>query len=349
MSNVYTYTTEIKNRAYNVDLMKYITEYKGLFNSIQRKAFHIIKNSYINVGKFTLQDKNALTKNIATTYNFTARTASSIVYNMTGRFNAIKELKEYEQKQLETKIKSLEKKIAKTEKARQKLNLKMALNTATKKEQEKYEKLKISLYWRRNKLNKLKRKIKKLEKEIKTQRYKVCFGTKKLLQTDYKKFVEQRDSELFYVGNATDPVCNNNFQMRYNKKDNQFYFKIRKEINTVPDKYVRGKVYFSKSQTKKIKELLRSKESPLTYRIKVKDGKYYLQIIFQYKHNTTMCDTRNSNGVIGVDFNKGFVAVSETDSYGNLINTFNIKYRFRSGTKTENDFQWIAKILSEYC
>ena len=349
MSNVYTYTTEIKNRAYNVDLMKYITEYKGLFNFVQRKAFHIIKNSYINTGKFTLQDKNALMKNIATKYNLTARTASSIVYNMTGRYNAIKELKEYEQQQLETKIKSLEKKIAKTEATRQKLNSKMALNTATKKEQEKYEKLKISLYWRRNKLNKLKRKIKKIENEIKTQRYKVCFGTKKLLKTDYNKFVEQRDSELFYVGNATDPTCNNNFQMQYNKKDNQFYFKIRKEINTGEGKWVKGKVYFSKTQTKKIKELLISKESPLTYRIKVKNGKYYLQIIFQYKHTKAMCDTRNSNGVIGVDFNKGFVAVSETDGYGNLINTFNIKYRFRSGTKTESDFQWIAKILSEYC
>ena len=349
MSNVYTYTTEIKNRAYNVDLMKYITEYKGLFNFVQRKAFHIIKNSYINTGKFTLQDKNALTKNIATKYNLTARTASSIVYNMTRRFNSIKELKEYEQQQLETKIKSLEKKIAKTEAARQKLNSKMALNTATKKEQEKYEKLKISLYWRRNKLNKLKRKIKKIENEIKTQRYKVCFGTKKLLKTDCNKFVEQRDSELFYVGKVSDAACNLNFQMIYNKKDNQFYLKIRKEINTKPDKYVTGKVYFSKTQTKKIKELLISKESSLTYRIKVKDGKYYLQIIFQYKHTKAMCDTQNSNGVIGVDFNKGFVAVSETDRYGNLINTFNIKYRFRSGTKTESDFQWIAKILSEYC
>ena len=349
MSNVYTYTTEIKNRAYNVDLMKYITEYKGLFSFVQRKAFYIIKNSYVNTGKFTLQDKNALTKNIATKYNLTTRTASSIVYNMTGRYNAIKELKEYEQQQLETKIKSLENKIAKTEAARQKLNSKMALNTATEKEQEKYEKLKISLYWRRNKVNKLKRKIKKIENEIKTQRYKVCFGTKKLLKTDFSKFIEQRDSELFYVGNATDPACNNNFQMRYNRKDNQFYFKIRKEINTGEGKWVKGKVYFSKSQTKKIKELLISKESPLTYRIKVKDGKYYLQIIFQYKHTKAMCDTRNSNGVIGVDFNKGFVAVSETDRYGNLINTFNIKYRFRSGTKTESDFQWIAKILSEYC
>ena len=349
MSNVYTYTTEIKNREYNIELMEYITEYKGLFNSIQRKAFHIIKKSYKDKDKFTLKDKVELAKNIATTYNLTSRATEAIVYNMTGRFNAIKELKEYEQKQLEGKIESLEKKINKTEKARQKLNSNMSLNLATKKEQEKYKKLKISLYWNRNRLNKLKQKIRKLEKEIETKRYKICFGTKKLLQTDYNKFVEQRDNELFYVGRMHDTACNTNFQIRYNKKDNQFYLKIRKEINTEQDRYVRGKVYFNQSQTKKIKELLRSKESPLTYRIKVKNGKYYLQIIFQYKHNKSMCITRSSNGVIGVDFNKGFVAVSETDMYGNLINTFNIKYRFRSGNKTESDFQYIAKKLSEYC
>ena len=350
MSNVYTYTTEIKNREYNIELMEYITEYKGLFNHIQRVVFHKIKGTYVdNQGEFTLKDKDALVKYVARTYGFTTRAASSIVYNMTGRFNAIKELKEYEREQLETKIESLEKKIAKIEESREDLNLRMATNLATKEEQEKYEKIKLSLYWRRNKLNKMKQKIVNIENEIGTYNFKLCFGTKKLSQKDCQKFIEQRDSEIFYVGRATEKAGNMNFQMEYNKKDNQFYLQIRKEINTAPDKYVRGKVYFSKSQTKMIKKLLRSKESPLTYRIKVKDEKYYLQIIFQYKHNATMCDTRNSNGVIGVDFNKGFVAVSETDSYGNLINTFNIKYRFKSGTKTESDFQWIAKILSEYC
>ena len=350
MSNVYTYTTEIKNKEYNIELMKYITEYKGLFNHIQRIVFHKIKGKYVdNQGEFTLKDKEALVKYVARTYILTTRAASSIVYNMTGRFNAIKELKEYEREQLETKIESLEKKIAKTEKSREELNLKMATNIATKKEQEKYEKIKISLYWRRNKLNKKKQKLVNIKNEIGTYNFKLCFGTKKLSQKDYQKFVEQRDSEIFYVGRAVETACNNNFQMRYNKKDNQFYLQIRKEISTVPDKYVRGKVYFSKSQTKKIKELLRSKESPLTYRLKVKNGRYYLQIIFQYKHNTTMCKTRNSYGVIGVDFNKDFVAVSETDGYGNLINTFNIKFRFRSGNKTESDFQCIAKRLSEYC
>ena len=350
MSNVYTYTTEIKNREYNIELMEYITEYKGLFNHIQRVVFHKIKRTYVdNQGKFTLKDKGALVKYVSRTYGFTTRAASSIVYNMTGRFNAIKELKEYEREQLETKIESLEKKIAKTEESREDLNLRMATNLATKEEQEKYEKIKLSLYWKRNKLNKMKQKIVNIQNEIGTYNFKLCFGTNKLSQKDYQKFVEQRDNEIFYVGRATETACNNNFQIRYNKKDNQFYLQIRKEINTVPDKYVRGKVYFSKSQTKMIKKLLRSKESPLTYRIKVKNGRYYLQIIFQYKHTKAMCDTRNSNGVIGVDFNKGFVAVSETDSYGNLINTFNIKYRFRSGNKTESDFQYIAKILSDYC
>ena len=195
----------------------------------------------------------------------------------------------------------------------------------------------------------MKQKIENLKKEIKDHKYKICFGTKKLLQTDYNKFVEQRDSEIFYIGRANETACNRNFQMKYNKKEKQFYLQIRKEIDTKPDKYVRGKVYFNQHRTKEIKELLQSKKSPLTYRIKVKNGKYYLQIIFQYKHNKSMCITRSSNGVIGVDFNKGFIAVSETDRYGNLINTFNIKYRFKSGNKTESDFQYIAKRLSEYC
>ena len=349
MSNVYTYTTEIKKREYNKLLMNYITEYKGLFNKIQRVAFYKIKNNYVKNKKFTLKDKGELVKHIARKYHITTRAASSIVYNMVGRFNAIKELKEYEKNNLELKIESLGKKIANIEENRQKLNSKVSINIATKEEEKRYKKIKIILYWKRNKLNKMKQKILTLDKEINNYKYKICFGRKKLLQRDYGKFLEQRDSEIFYVGRADEKASNMNFQLKYNKKDNQFYLQIRKEIDTKQDRYARGKVYFNQRRTAEIKELLRSKKSPLTYRIKVKNGKYYLQIIFQYKHNKSMCLTRNSNGVVGVDFNKGFVAVTETDKYGNLKNIFNIKYRFKSGTKTESDFQYIAKKLSEYC
>ena len=222
MSNVYTYTTEIKNREYNKLLMDYITEYKGLFNKIQRVAFYKIKNTYVKNKKFTLKDKGELVKYIARTYHITTRAASSIVYNMTGRFNAIKELKEYEKNNLELKIESLEKKIVNLEEDRQKLNLKVSINIATKEENKKYEKIKGCLYWNRNKLNKMKQKILNLKKEIENHKHNICFGTKKLLQTDYEKFLEQRDSEIFFVGRAAEKACNNNFQIKYNKKDNLF-------------------------------------------------------------------------------------------------------------------------------
>ena len=69
MSNVYTYTTEIKNREDNIELMEYITEYKELFNRIQRIVFHKIKGIYVKKqGKFTLKDKEALVKYVVRTY-----------------------------------------------------------------------------------------------------------------------------------------------------------------------------------------------------------------------------------------------------------------------------------------
>ena len=214
----------------------------------------------------------------------------------------------------------------------------------------KYKNLKIKIYWKQNRLNTKKQKLKNLVDEIETGKYKVCFGTKELLKKDYEKFVEKRDSEIYFLGRAGDGACNNNFQVEYNSKTNQFYFKIRKEIDLENDKFVCGKFCFNnKSYTNLVKTLLRTKESALTYRIKIKDNRVFLQIMYNLKHNKDLCITRNSYGVVGVDFNKGFVSVSETDRYGNLINTFNIDYQYGKGNKTTSDFQYIATQLKEYC
>lgn len=115
MSNVYTYVTEIKNSKHNDLLMNYIIDYKVLFNKIQRITFHRIKKSYVTKDDFTLQDKENLVKYIASSYNLTTRASNSIVNNMVGRFNAIKELKQYEKEQLEFKISILEENISRLE------------------------------------------------------------------------------------------------------------------------------------------------------------------------------------------------------------------------------------------
>ena len=350
MSNVFTITTELKlNKEYNQLAGKYISDYIELFNKIQRLTFHRIKNYYIKNGKITLEDRNIIHAQLKEEFNLTSRAIDAILSNMLGRYEAIKELKEFERKSLERKISTLEEELTKLkdERTLQRISLNNNLKDFNF---VKYKNLKIKIYWKQNRLNTKKQKLKNLESEIETGKYKVCFGTKELLQKDYSKFIKKRDSEIYFLDRAGDSSCNLNFQVEYNSKINQFYFKIRKEIDLDNDKFVYGQFNFNnKIYTNLLKNLLRTKESALTYRIKIKEDKVLLQIIYNFKHNKDLCVTRNSYGVIGVDFNKGFVSVSETDKYGNLINTFNIDYQYNKGNQTTNDFQYIANKLKDYC
>lgn len=350
MSNVFTVTTELKlNKEYNQLVSKYISDYIKLFNKIQRLTFHRIKNYYIKNGKITQEDRNIIHSQLKEEFDLTSRAIDAILSNMLGRYESIKELKEFERKSLERKISTLEKELTKLKDKRtlQRINLK---NDYKNFNFIKYKNLKVKIYWKQNRLNTKKQKIKNLENEIETSKYKVCFGTKNLLQKDYSKFIKKRDNEIYFLGRAGDNACNNNFQVEYSSKVNQFYFRIRKEIDLENDKFVYGQFHFNnKNYTNLLKNILRTKVSALTYRIKIKDNRVFLQIIYNFEHNKDLCVTRNSYGVVGVDFNKGFVSVSETDKYGNLINTFNIDYQYSKGNQTKNDFQCIATRLKDYC
>ena len=350
MSNVFTVTTELKlNKEYNQLVSKYISDYIKLFNKIQRLTFHRIKNYYIKNGKITQEDRNIIHSQLKEEFDLTSRAIDAILSNMLGRYESIKELKEFEKKSLERKIFNLEKELIKLKDER--TLQRVSLNNNSKDFNFiKYKNLKVKIYWKQNRLNTKKQKIKNLENEIETSKYKVCFGTKNLLQKDYSKFIKKRDNEIYFLGRAGDNACNNNFQVEYSSKVNQFYFRIRKEIDLENDKFVYGQFHFNnKNYTNLLKNLLRTKVSALTYRIKIKDNRVFLQIIYNFEHNKDLCVTRNSYGVVGVDFNKGFVSVSETDKYGNLINTFNIDYQYSKGNQTKNDFQCIATRLKDYC
>ena len=350
MSNVFTVTTELKlNKEYNQLIGKYISDYIEIFNKIQRLTFHRIKNYHIKNGKITQKDRNIIHAQLKEEFNLTSRAIDAILSNMLGRFESIKELKEFERESLERKIFALEKDLTKLkdERTLQRINFN---NNSKDFNFTKYKNLKVKIYWKQNRLNTKKQKLNNLENEIASGKYKVCFGTKELLQKDYKEFIKKRDSEIYFLGRAGDNACNLNFQVEYNSRINQFYFRIRKEIDLENDKFVYGQFNFNnKNYTNLLKNLLRTKESALTYRIKIKNNRVFLQIIYNFEHNKDLCVTRNSYGVIGVDFNKSFVSVSETDKYGNLINTFNIDYQYSKGNQTTKDFQSIATTLKDYC
>lgn len=327
----------------NKNLIKYFEESRITYAKVVRESFHIIKNT-VNF------DKSMYNTYLQNTYGITKRTANSIISDAQGRLNVIKESKIYEKTQLDRKIRYLETNvIPKLERIRNDNSAMLRSGVA------------VSLIYQRNlrrkivakkqKLNNLKQKFNNLNYQIKTSRFKFCFGTKNLLQKDYKSFVNHRDSQMFFVGSKTETACNNQLQLEYNTHNNQFELRLRRDFGgyknaKISERYVFGKVYF-RHHKGKIVSILKDKNSPLSFRVIKRNNRYYLCCIFEIQVEEEDFLTRSTNGTIGLDFNKGFITLSETNKHGHLVQTQFLPYRFRSGNSTKTDLQQIAsKVVS---
>ena len=324
----------------NADLIEYVDDRRKRQSQIMRKTFHVIKNS----DKFEKSRYNTYLQN---EYGITWRTANSIISDAQGRLNALKELKVFEKRQLEQKIEHLEEKVL------PKLILKRDNYIARLKANPKSSPIRLRNIRRRivakkNKLNRLKQKLDNVIYQIESGRLKLCFGTKYLLKHDYKRFVEQRDSQMSFVGSKSDTAQNKMLQLSYNPKNNQFDLKLRKDFDgyknaSKDDKYVYGRVYFRHHKSELI-SILRQGYSPLSYKIIKKRNRFYLYCTFEIHVEDDEFLTRSSYGTIGLDFNKGFVTLSETNEHGHLLRTQVLPYRFKVGSKTTTDLQ---KLVNE--
>ena len=316
----FTVVTQLHERN-NHDLIDYIEEARGTYAKALRETFHVIKNNQdFNKSKYNtyLQDK----------YSILKRTANSIISDAQGRLNALKELKAYEQKQLERKIETLRNYIVQLE--TQKADNCTMLRAGLFVNLVKHRNLKRKLVAKKLKLNTLKQRLNNLKYQIETGRYKLCFGAKKLLNSNYEAFVERRDSQMSFIGAKTEKAGNQLLQLSFNHRNNQFDIKLRKDINgfkQANDKYVTGRVYFNHHKDK-IKQILQHGKSPLSYKIIKQNNRYYLTCTFEIQADLQDFRTRSSYGTLGLDFNKGFVTLSETNQYGHLVQTQFLPYRF---------------------
>lgn len=319
----------------NADLIEYVDDRRKRQSQIMRKTFHAIKNS----DEFEKSRYNTYLQN---EYGVTWRTANSIISDAQGRLNALKELKVFEKRQLEQKIEHLENKVL--PKLIQKRDDYIArLKTNPKSSQVRLRNIRRKIVSKKNKLNKLKQKLDNITYQIESGRLKLCFGTKYLLKRDYKRFVEQRDSQMSFVGSKSDTAQNKMLQLSYNPKNNQFDIKLRKDFDgyknaSKDDKYVYGCVYFRHHKSELV-SILHQGYSPLSYKIIKKRNRFYLYCTFEIHVEDDDFLTRSSHGTIGLDFNKGFVTLSETNEYGHLLRTQVLSYRFKSGSKTTADLQ----------
>lgn len=321
----------------NKDLIDYVDKTLPFYSKAVRESFHTIKNSK----SFNKSNYNSY---LQQKYDITKRTASSIISDAQGRLNALIELKRYEQKQLKLKISNLEKNII-PKLVQKRDNNSNLLNCGKNVSLIKQRNLRLKIVSKKNKLNCLKQKLSNITYQIENKKLKLCFGTKDLLKRNYQKFKEKRDSQLSFVGCKSEPGCNQQLQLIFNPKNNQFKIKLRKDFgfkkSKGKDKIVEGQVYF-RNHKNKIVSILKNKNSPLTYKIIKNNNRFYLYCTFEIQLEEEDYLTRSSYGTIGLDFNKGFITLSETNNYGDLIDVGIFRYRFRSGKKTKTDLQKIA-------
>ena len=319
----------------NAELIEYFDAHRERYAKSMRETFHLIKNA----DEF---DKSSYNTHLQNKYGITKRTANSIISDAQGRLNALKELKVFEKKQLEQKIEHLETKVL--PKLIQKRNDCIAqLKANPKGSIIRLRNIRHKIVAKKNKLNRLKQKLNNVTYQIKSGRLKLCFGTKALLKRDYKRFVAQRDSQMSFVGSKSEPAQNQILQLSYNPKNNQFNIKLRKDFGNYKnaskeDKYVYGRVYFRHHKSELV-SILRQGYSPLSYKIIKKRNRFYLYCTFEIHVEDDEFLTRSSYGTIGLDFNKGFVTLSETNEYGHLLRTQVLPYRFKAGSKTTTDLQ----------
>lgn len=325
----------------NHAIIEYVESSRREYAKAVRETFYDIKYGTLN--------KSQLHTHLQNKYNITRRTATSIIFDAQGCFNALKESKAYEIKQLERKIIHLENIIIPRLVERRNHNS-MILKTGGFVSLARQRNLRLKIVAKKSKLNHLKQKLDNLRYQLKSGRLKLCFGTERLLKQDYHRFIEHRDSQMTFIGAKDESSCNQILQLKYNRKNNQFRIQLRRDFGGYKfsegdDKYVYGDVYFNHHKAS-IVSILKSKSCPLYYKITTRNGRYYLHCTFEIQVDDDFI-TRSNHGTIGLDFNRGFIALSETNQYGHLIQTQTLPYRFKSGNKTKTDLQHIASQVTK--
>ena len=304
MNNTATFVTRtvlIKNN--NNTLYTYFDKFVHLYQFLFRKVYHNYKHNLNN------QNESQYRSDLMKQFNITNRMAKAIMLDVKTSINSHKSLFDYQLNKSKTKISKLFIRIRK---------LKERLKT------KKYGRFKTKINLQKH-LFKCQVKLNKLKQFVACNKQSVTFGTKKLLKSNINKFLSKRDNQINYYGDKNEYKQNQQFQITYNAKFNRFDYKIRLDNEFIKDnKYIYGSFYLKDEQAKtEIRNILKFKDRPLSYKIIKHNDKLYLHIMFKYN---TSIRVNDSNGILGIDFNKDFITVSNIDKNGKLLKLYKMPY-----------------------
>ena len=322
----YTIETRLELKKYP-QLKEYLDSYVVFYNEVYRYVYReLISPNF----KDKYRSKSKFDSHIREKYGLLKRTVNALRNEAEGKIKALKELMNYEKTQLKAKIKTIEKQIKEQKLAINTQKKLVAKNLACAVEIRKYRNTQKSLYFKQRKLNKLNQKLLRLENKINNKHYIITFGGKALFskqylleennfkthRTWYKAFVSSRDKNIYYRGSSDETLGNQLFQTSYDENNDHFKVKLRKENRySQENKYLEFTCDF-KYLKDSLKEML-SGSYPLNYRFVRRGKRWYLQVMVILRQEKML--TRSNHGVIGLDFNEGFIELAETDKHGNLV------------------------------
>ena len=312
----------------NLSLYNYFDDYSKLFNFLVRRCIHHLRHKLNEVSESQYRT------NLMKKFDLTNRMAKAIIRTAKNQLKLLTESARYHFNNLYKRRKSFYKKI-------QKYKLMLSLSSTSSKQR---KVAKLRLFWTQMKLNKVNQVIANGLKPHLT------FGTKHFLKTNKQKFFTKRDNQVVYIGDKNETCGNQQFQVQFNSKYNRFDYKLRLDNKWVSgsNKYIFGSFVLKNKEAKKdiLKTLSEKKSNPLSYRILKRKDVLYLQIM--YRRETTNI-TRSNHGVLGIDFNKGFISVSEIDSCGDLKSLARYNYLHKGkATKTKTSMlELVAKLVTQ--
>ena len=297
----------------NLFLYNYFDDYSRLFNFLVRRTIHHLRH------QLNEEPESKYRTRLMLKFGITNRMAKAIVMTAKNQLKLLKESSYYQYRRLYKRKQSLQKRI-------DKLRLSLDSNRLKRRKL-----VKVRLFWAQMKLNKVNQRI------LNGLKLSLTFGTKHLLKTNKQKFLAKRDNQVIYIGSKCETCGNQQFQIYFNSKYNRFTYKLRLDNQWVSksNKYIFGSFVLKNKEAKtNILQILSTKLSnPLTYRILKRDGTLYLQILYRRE---VLHITQNTCGVLGVDFNKGFISVSEINSSGKLQSLTRYNYLHKGkATKTK--------------
>lgn len=312
----------------NISLYKYFDDYSKLFNFLVRRCVHHLRHKLNGVSEPRYRT------DLMIEFDLTNRMAKAIIRTAKNQLKLLTESSRYYFNNLYKRRKSLYKRI-------QKYKSILSLSSTPLKQR---KAIKLRLFWTQMKLNKVKQLI------ANGLKLHLTFGTKHLLKTNKQKFFAKRDNQVVYIGDKNETCGNQQLQIRFNHKYNRFDYKLRLDNKWVSDseKYIFGSFVLKNKEAKSdiLKTLSEKKSNPLTYRIIKREGTLYLQIMYRRE---TIDITRANHGVLGVDFNKGFISVSEINSGGGLESLTRYNYLHTGKTtKTKTSMlELVARLVTQ--